>query len=489
MVGSSQDDDVHVSVRASSDDSGIVAASVGRTVERPRPDGRPGTLGRASERTDLASGDGAMWQDGRSSPSDFIYDWNQVGLESTRPIGKVALVDETLRDGLQSASVRNPSAAEKIKILRVMDALHIEHADLGLPGAGARAASDVKALCEAIRDEQLGVKPAAAARTLEADIRPIIRIADETGVAIELLTFLGASPIRTWAEGWTLPDMRALVEKAVRLGVRAKLPVSFVTEDTVRSHPAVLAELFKVAINEGATRLVLCDTVGHATPEGVYALFQWTRELLERLDAKVGLDFHGHNDRGLALVNSVVALKAGADRVHATALGIGERVGNCAMDQLLVNLALLGAIDRDVSQLTHYCRVVSESYGRPIPDNYPIVGLDAFRTTTGVHAAAILKAKAKAAGGHIANHVYSGVPSHLVGRDQVIAIGPMSGESNVMAWLERSGLAQNPTVVAEILRTAKASDHTLTADELEAAVARCLDEGGPPPSTDPDAST
>lgn len=418
-----------------------------------------------------------MSHDGRASPADFIYDWNQVGLETARPIRSAVLLDETLRDGLQSPSVKNPTTAEKIKILRLMDRLQIEHADLGLPGAGARAIEDVTALCCAIRDEKLSVRAAAAARTMAADIDPVINISKETGVPIELLTFLGASPIRTWAEGWTLDGMRKLVEAAVRQGVKAGLEVSFVTEDTVRAHPAVLAELFKVAINEGATRLVICDTVGHATPEGVYALFQWVRELLERLDVKVGLDFHGHNDRGLGLVNSVVALKAGADRVHATALGIGERVGNCPMDQLLVNLALHGAVARDISQLQSYCTAVSQATGRDVPDNYPVVGLDAFRTATGVHASAIVKAKAKA-GERLANHIYSGVPSHLVGREQIIEIGPFSGESNVMAWLSRKDLAPNPTVVAEIMRAAKVSDHTLDDDELAGIVARCFEVVG-----------
>ncbi|MFO0747434.1 MAG: LeuA family protein [Myxococcota bacterium] len=417
-----------------------------------------------------------MSHDERTSPADFIYDWNQVGLEQSRPIRHVTLLDETLRDGLQSPSVKNPSIGDKIRILRLMAELKIEFADLGLPGAGAGAVRDVTALCEAIRDEKLPVAAACAARTLTADIEPVIAISRDTGVPIELLTFLGASPIRAWAEGWTLESMRHLVENAVRLGVKAGLPVSFVTEDTVRAHPAVLAELFKVAIHEGATRLVICDTVGHATPEGVYALFQWVRELTDRLGVEVGLDFHGHNDRGLGLVNSIVALKAGADRVHATALGVGERVGNCAMDQLIVNLALHGVVDRDISSLSHYCHTVSAALARPIPPNYPVVGGDAFRTATGVHASAIVKARRKA-GARVANTIYSGVPSHLVGRDQLIEIGPFSGESNVMAWLSRQDLAQNPTVIAEILRAAKTSDHTLADDELRVIVERCSDGG------------
>jgi len=422
------------------------------------------------------SGGDDMRDDGRALPNDFVYDWNLRGLANAKPIRTVQLLDETLRDGLQSASVRDPAVADKLKLLRLMDLLGIDVADLGLPAAGARQVADVTALCEVIRDEGLAVRASAAARTLPADIQPVIDISRATGVPIELLTFLGASPIRTWAEGWTLDKMRRLVRTAVSMGVNAGLKVSFVTEDTVRAHPTVLEDLFRVAIDEGAERLVICDTVGHATPEGVYELFEWTSELLHKLGAThIGLDFHGHNDRGLALVNSLVALKAGASRVHGTALGIGERVGNCAMDQLLVNLALHGALDRDISSLKMYCAAVSQATAHTIPTNYPIVGQDAFRHASGVHASAIVKALSRG-GEHAANRMYSGVPSDLIGRDQIFAIGPMSGESNIMAWLAANGIASNPAMVAEIRRAAKASDHTLGDEELERIVERCSDD-------------
>ncbi len=409
-----------------------------------------------------------------SLTSALIYDWNEAGKKTARPLTRPTLLDETLRDGLQSASARDPALADKLDILRSIDALGIEVADVGLPGAGPRAVRDVTALCELIRDEDLRVRPACAARTLPEDIRPVLQIANATGVPIELLTFLGVSPIRAWAEGWSLETMRRLVKVAVRMGCQGGMPVSFVTEDTVRAHPSVLEELFLVAIDEGASRLVLCDTVGHATPEGIFALVSWTRALLDKSGAAhVGIDFHGHNDRGLALVNSLTALKAGADRVHGTALGIGERVGNCAMDQLLVNLALHGAIEHDLSHLTAYCQKVSAATRMPIPRNYPVVGEDAFRTATGVHAAAIVKARQKG-GERMADAIYSGVPSHLVGRTQNIDIGPLSGDSNIVAWLTARQLPTNPGLVAELRRHAKKSDRVLSEAELVAIVASCL---------------
>jgi len=408
------------------------------------------------------------------SRSDIIFDWNLIGVGSHAYDKPVQLLDETLRDGLQSPSVANPSIEDKRALLELMDQLGIQVADLGLPGAGLRHVRHVTALCQHLRDKRLKIRAAAAGRTLAADITPIIDISQTTGVEIEILTFLGASPIRTYTEGWTLDDMRRLTRDAVRLGVRNDLPVAFVTEDTARAHPEVLGEIFRVAIDEGAHRIIHCDTVGHATPDGVRALFDWTRELLERLGAThVGLDFHGHNDRGLALVNSLAAVEHGCDRLHGTALGLGERVGNTAMDLLLVNLGLMGLYDHDLQKLVPYCELAARATGRPIPHNYPVVGQDAFRTGTGVHAAAILKARLKG-GGDLEDRIYSGVPAGSIGKVQVIEVGPMSGASNVIAWLATRGIPANPGLVAEIVRRAKRSSRTLTEDELSTIVQATL---------------
>lgn len=406
---------------------------------------------------------------------DFVFDWNLVGLSTQRLARPVQLLDETLRDGLQSPSVVDPPIDDKKELLRLMDHLGIAVADLGLPGAGPRQVRHVTALCEFLRDEGLSIRASCAARTLKADIEPIIAISEATGVTIEVLTFLGASPIRAYAEGWTLDRMRMFAGQAVRLGVQAGLPVAFVTEDTVRAHPDVLEDLFRTALDEGAHRLVLCDTVGHSTPDGVRALVEWTRNLLVRTGHEaVGLDFHGHNDRGLALINTLAALESGCDRLHGTALGVGERVGNTPMDQLLVNLSLLGLVDHDLSDLFGYCTRASVATGRPIPHNYPVVGQDAFRTATGVHASAIVKARRKG-DAWLADRIYSGVPADMVGRAQIIEVGHMSGEANVIAWLDANGYPSNPALVAEIFRAAKRAHRTLRDHEIDDIVIRVLE--------------
>jgi isopropylmalate/homocitrate/citramalate synthase len=401
--------------------------------------------------------------------SELIYDWNRLYPKSLHPPGQVRLTDETLRDGLQSPSVRDPSIQQKIEILHLMESLGISSLDIGLPGAGARAVEHATALAGEIVANKMKITAYCAARTHENDIRPIADIVQKTGLPIEVAAFLGTSPIRRYTEGWNGDFLLQTTEKAVKYAVSLGLEVMYVTEDTTRCDPETVRQLNSAAINYGAHALVLCDTAGHATPVGAVALVKFVlEEVVHPSGQKIRLDWHGHCDRGLAIANSMAALVAGADCVHATALGIGERVGNTQMDQMLVNLKLMGIApwDRqDLTKLKQYCDAVSLATGVPIPPNYPVVGEDAFRTTTGVHAAAVIKAYKKK-DVELANTVYSGVPSHIFGLQQIIDIGPMSGKSNVLFWLEHRGLPANEDVVERIYKCAKASDHTLSEAEI-----------------------
>jgi len=399
---------------------------------------------------------------------DLIYDWNVTGDAWTRP-QTIQFDDETLRDGLQSPSVVSPAIDEKIRILHLMDRLGMDTADIGLPGAGPHVVADVEALAREIRDARLSVRANCAARTLRQDITPVAEISQRVGIEIEVCTFIGSSPIRQYAENWTLETMLRHTEDAVGFAVSEGLPVMYVTEDTIRAHPDTLRQLFLTAIRSGAKRLCLCDTVGHATPPGVRNLVAFAREVVKESGADVGLDWHGHSDRGLAVINTIAALRAGATRVHGCAIGIGERVGNTPMDQLLVNLRLLGWIDNDLAALPEYCERVSGATGVPIPANYPVVGRDAFRTGTGVHAAAVIKAQRRGQD-WLADRVYSGVPASIVGRRQEIEVGPMSGESNVIHWLEVNGMEPTPARVQAVFRRAKSVDRVLTADEIRDAI-------------------
>jgi isopropylmalate/homocitrate/citramalate synthase len=395
----------------------------------------------------------------------LIYDWNKVGhAASTRSV--LQFDDETLRDGLQSPSARDPDLEVKLELIHLMDALGIQTADVGLPGAGARAREHITALVREMAG--LNIKANVACRTLVSDIAPILDVVQATGQPVEVCAFIGSSPIRRFAEGWDMPTMLKLAREAVSFAVGHNLPCMFVTEDTTRAHPDDIRALYTTAIEAGAQRICICDTVGHATPDGARKLVRHVRELVQELGADVGIDWHGHRDRGLGVANAVAAAEAGATRIHATALGVGERAGNTEMDLLLVNLRLNGMIDNDLSKLGAYCRLASEAIGVPLPCNYPVFGTDAFETGTGVHAAAVIKAFRKG-DQWLANRVYSGVPADMVGLEQVIKIGPMSGKSNVIWFLEKQGLEPTDQAVDAVLQLAKRTPRLLTDEEIRTA--------------------
>ena len=403
----------------------------------------------------------------------LIYDWNRKG-RLPRP-SPILLNDETLRDGLQSPSVRAPTIEQKLRILHLLDRIGIDTAAIGLPGAGPHVVRDVERLAAEIVECRLHIQANCVARTVIADIQPIADIVQRTGLPIECGCFIGSSPIRQYAEDWTVDYLQRCTEEAIGFGVRQGLKMMYVTEDTTRSDPDTLRRLFETAINAGAHRLCIADTVGHATPAGARAVVRFAKKIVEASGAEVGIDWHGHRDRDMGTINSLAALEAGASRVHGTMLGIGERVGNTPMDLLMVNLVLMGWIERDLTHLNDLVRAVSDATGEPIPDNYPVFGRDAFRTATGVHAAAVVKAFHKN-DSDLADTVYSGVPARLVGRSQQIDVGPMSGRSNVVFWLEHRGFTADEELIDRVFRRAKGSSTVLTEQEIRLEIAKWKSE-------------
>ncbi len=405
--------------------------------------------------------------------ADLVFDWNELSRKGRIIPQGVTFFDETLRDGLQNPSVKDPGIDDKLKLLHLMNDLGIHEADIGLPGSSQRAFDDVLRMCREVADCKLDIKIACAGRTVVGDITPMIEISQRAGIPVEVYAFIGSSPIRQYAEGWDVALIAQRSAEAIDVAVKAGLPVAYVTEDTTRSRPEVLSTLFKTAIDHGATRLCLSDTVGHATPDGVRNLVQFTRSIIAGTGARdIGIDWHGHNDRGLALVNAIWALECGADRIHGTAMGIGERVGNAQMELILLNMKLLGLLEnQDLTKLMEYCQTAAGAVGWDIALNYPLVGADAFRTATGVHAAAIIKAMNKG-DAWLADRIYSGVPAGMFGRKQEIVIGFMSGASNVNYYLRERGIEPDELLVSELLKEAKAGSHILTDAEVSAVVSR-----------------
>jgi isopropylmalate/homocitrate/citramalate synthase len=402
----------------------------------------------------------------RAAPHPLIYDWNHDAA-GPRPVAMID--DETLRDGLQSPSVRAPSIDEKIDILHHMDALGIDTVDIGLPGAGPHVARDVERLARAIAADKLQIRANCAARTVVADIRPIAEIVQRTGVPIECCAFIGSSPIRRYAEGWAVDFLKKCTEEAIAFAVNEGLSVMYVTEDTTRADPDSLRELYTTAIRAGAARVCVADTVGHATPNGAKAVVAFVKSVIAELGVEVGIDWHGHKDRGFGVSSAIAALEAGATRLHGAALGIGERCGNTPLDLLLVNLVMMGYRDQDLTSLPAYCEAVARACDVRIAPNYPVIGADAFRTATGVHAAAVVKAFRKGDRA-LMDAVYAAVPASLVGREQEIEIGPMSGRSNVIFWLESRGLPASDEVVDRVFAAAKASNRTLSREQVQSIV-------------------
>jgi len=437
----------------------------------------------------------------RRDTKHLIYPWNDLNYkgDQTRRILKnrvknLHLDDETLRDGLQSPSVRTPTIEEKLRIIHYINDLGIHIADIGLPAAGEHVQGDCLRIAREVADCQLNVKVALAGRTLVPDMEPMVDISQQAGIPVEAHIFIGSSMIRRYAEDWDFERMIKCTQESVRFGVANNLTVMYVTEDTTRAEPRLLKDLYLCAIENGASRICLSDTVGYATPNGILNLVDFAKKIVWDSGEDVKIDWHGHNDRGLGVANAMIAgIDAGVDRIHGTCLGIGERVGNTAIDQIMMNLFLMELLDNDLTLLGEYCKFVSQVCEVPIPHNYPAVGSDAFRTATGVHAAAIIKAMDKDVDHWLSDYVYSAVPAQAFGLEQKIEIGPVSGKSNIIFWLKKRGIPVTEQRVNLIFERAKHANHILAEAEiynllgLQADSARVRSEIGCPTNGNADA--
>ena len=402
--------------------------------------------------------------------SPLTHDWNRRDAPGPAP-PSVRLLDGTLRDGLQAPSVRTPTPEEKIDILARMDALAIDAADIGLPGAGGKAASDVERLVKAIGSARLKLRPVCAARAIASDVTSVAEIAQRTGVSIECAIFVGSGPIRRLTAGESVEQLQRGAEAALALAVKEGLAATCVSEDTTRCEPDALRPLLTAAVRAGASRVCITDSAGQATPAGAAAIVGFVRSLLIDLGSDAAIDWHGHDDRGFALASSLAALEAGATRLHGSALGIGERAGNAPIELLLVNLVMMGYRSQDLTRLGAYCEAVARACEVPIPARYPVVGAEAFRTSAGAHAAAVLKAF-REGDRALADAAYTAVPPSLVGRQAEVEIGPMSGRANVVYWFESRGVRATDAMVERVVAAAKASNRTLTEEQIRSILDR-----------------
>jgi len=406
-----------------------------------------------------------------SNKNRLIFDWNEKNprypfrIKNSRLNKKVELNDETLRDGLQATYIKHPTLNQKIHLLELMEKLGIESANIGFPVSGSTQKGDIIKLINFASRNKLNIGLECGGRVVLKDVEEIVDVSQRTGKKLEAGLFIGSSKIRHLVEKWDLKDMTSKIEESISFAKRNNLSVMFVTEDTTRAFPKTIDSLYKCAINNGADRICVSDTVGHANPWSTYQLLSYIKDKIIR-GQDIKLDWHGHNDRGLAVANSLSAAYAGADRIQATALGVGERAGNTSMVELIINLQLENFIDKKLEFLDGYARYASKILGHAIQSNYPIVGRDVFKTATGVHASAIKKAL-EMGDDHIAGIVYSAIDPRTFGREVEILIGPMSGKANVEYVLTKLNFQIDAKVVEFILTKTKTERRMLSEREVE----------------------
>ena len=274
------------------------------------------------------------------------------------------LNDETLARWAAESFRSDPRIEEKIEILHLMEALGIETVNIGLPGAGPRAYADVEALAREIVQAKLKIRPNCAARTHRR--RTFVRLRRfrrRWELRLKRRRFWGAVRSGGWWKIGRSDHLARTTEKAVKFAVAQGLPVMYVTEDTIRTDPDDGEALYiRRPLNAERGRRCCATRWDMRRPAARIALVKFVRdEVVKPSGEKIRVDWHGHNDRGLAVANSFAAILAGADQVHAAANALGERVGNTPMELMLVNLRLLGLIDRDLSRLKEYCETVARA--------------------------------------------------------------------------------------------------------------------------------
>ncbi len=199
-------------------------------------------------------------------------------------------------------------------------------------------------------------------------------------------------------------------------------------EDASRTPPRDIELAIGTAIDAGAASISICDTVGECTPDGAAKLTEFCMKQIEKAGIHIDMVWHGHNDKGLSLANAMAAAMAGAQTISGTFSGLGERAGNTPLEQIIMLLFQAGNTQFDLTSLSPYCRKLAEYTHTPIPANTPLTGSQAFATSAGTHAAAILKARQL--GQNFEDYVFSGVPASVLGRIQDVIIGPASGRAN-----------------------------------------------------------
>jgi 2-isopropylmalate synthase len=359
-----------------------------------------------------------------------------------------------------------------------MKAVGVEKADIGFAASNGLAYDRVVAVAKANAQEANPIEVSCAARTKrEEDIIPIVEASQTVGRPITADAFIGTDPDRIEVEKWTKQEMVTNVRETARFATSHGIPIMIVTETSflgIEKIPNIVKDIYKAALDEGARRVCLSDTTGQHLPYEIERGVKWMRKFLDKNGfPDVGIDFHGHDDLRCAVPNSIAAYRAGADRVHGTILGVGERAGNTDLIPLLIQMDSHNMnIGHDLRILPTYAMVASEALGIPIRDDEPGIGFDSRAQTSGVHAAAALKGiRAGKTGIYLAFDYAEKMgitPSHTT------RIGPNAGTSNVLLYCYTNQL-EEPTEnqIRAVLDAAKklTNKSALSDDRIRALLA------------------
>lgn len=399
------------------------------------------------------------------------YDWNTPSTRR-RPVD---VGDSTFSDAPQSPSANEPSLAAKRRLLSLMSELGLRSAALGYPGSGPRQFAETLELARELTRTQLPIDASCSARASVKDVGVALDVRERSGLDLELAIALPVSPVRLDAEGISMDRLQESAETSISYARRAGARVVAVLEDAARTPPELLAVLIQHVLSLGATAVRVADTVGHATPDGTRALLRFAADQVRvRHGRPIRLEWHGQQDRGLALANALAAVDTGVDRLYASALGLGERCGTVPLEVLLTNLRITGGWPHTLGALQEYAESAAAAFGVAIAHAHPVIGADAFRSGTGAHATALVKAL-RAGDRSMADDVASAVPAGLVGAEHRVDVSPVSGLSNVRWWLAQHGYDPGDLVLMrELLLAVKQTQRVATDDELHDMVSSLL---------------
>ncbi|MDE7432358.1 MAG: LeuA family protein [Lachnospiraceae bacterium] len=395
----------------------------------------------------------------------YIYEWNDDCFFDRR----IKVHDETLREGIQNLGT-DITLKEKKAYIDSISRLPVASICLGYPASSKKIYDEIDLLIPYIQAKKSNISISCAARTTIGDIEPIARLSQKYGCNIKVNAFIGTSQIRQYIEQWDIRHICSLVREAVNYANLNGIETCIITEDSTRTSPEILKTVYLTAIESGCKNICFCDTVGYADCTGIKKLFKFVHKEIIKNNDQILIEWHGHNDRGMALENALIAALIGANMIHTTSFGIGERCGNTPLELFLLNLAVMGDIrmSDSLKMITDHCRKISELFNWQIPNNYPVWGENSFSTVSGIHAAAIYKALDME--GNLGEKVYSFIEPSILGRHQEIKINYMSGKSNILYWMKKNMIKPDDKLVEDILKKAKTSTTPLSDETIWAII-------------------